>query len=349
MPTAIASASLPGRTKAGVFLLSLDAEVAATVLRQLAEREVDAVAQAVASLEAEPPTAEQIEAVLREAHATLTAKVLPLPRTRRALEELLHTSLGQESGEAALSRLEQAKHMADPFAGLDAATPDALVEAIRTEHPQVAALVLSEIDPTVAASILDRLPQEAKVDVIRRMAKQEGVPPDVLADIGGILREKIDRLPKAAPAAPGANAEKARLQAIAEILRQTRPAEDEEPIVDVLTEEEPELGEALSKLLLSFDDLGDLDDRSIRKVLSQIEGKTLAMSLKAASDKTREKILGNLSKRARLMLEEERDALGPQPLSAVEDSQQEVIDIVRGMEERGDIHFSRGGDAQLVE
>ena len=84
-------------------------------------------------------------------------------------------------------------------------------------------------------------------------------------------------------------------------------------------------------------------------MLSQIEGKTLAMALKAASDATREKILGNLSKRARLMLEEEREALGPQPLSAVEEAQQEVVDIVRGMEERGEIHLSRGGDVQLVE
>ena len=201
---------------------------------------------------------------------------------------------------------------------------------------------MAYLDPDQAAIILSSLPQDRRAEVSKRIAEMDRTSPDVLREVERVLERKLSALVTQDFNVAGG------IKAIVEVLNRTDMSTQKE-ILDSLEVDDQELAEEIKKLMFVFDDIVMVDDRSMQIVLGQVDNKDLALALKAAQAEVSEKIFKNMSKRAGDMLREELEYMGPVKIRDVEDAQQRIVNVVRTLEEKGEIVISRGkGDEMLV-
>lgn len=217
-----------------------------------------------------------------------------------------------------------------------------MVSFVRHEHPQTIALILTQLKPQVASAVLSELPVELQSDVALRIATMERISPEILAQLEAVLERQFDTDPQSEVSVSGG------AKQIAEILNLVDRA-TEKRILHTVGEEDPELAHQIKNLMFVFEDLVQLDDRSIQRLLKEVETRELTVALKAASDELRRKILGNLSERIAGVIQEEMEYLGPMRLSHVEAAQQRIVETVRRLEDEGQIvGTGRGTRADVV-
>ena len=217
-----------------------------------------------------------------------------------------------------------------PFGFLRRIDPQNMMTFIMDEHPQTIALILSHLPPAYGAEIIGALPAERQLAVIRRIANMGQTSPAVIAEVEQGLEKRMDSVMSQAYENAGG------VPSVAEILNVTERA-TERALLDSLSQEDPELVEEIRRLMFVFDDISRLSDKDIQSVLKNVESAQWALALKGAKDALRDKILGNMSKRAADMLLEEMEYLGPVRLSDVEQMQQQIVDIIRKLEDAGEI------------
>ncbi|MFQ5653201.1 MAG: flagellar motor switch protein FliG, partial [Planctomycetota bacterium] len=235
-----------------------------------------------------------------------------------------------------------AQRQAVPFHFLDHAEAEVLVTFLQEEHPQTIALVLSYMEPAKAAEILTSLGQEKQFDIVKRIATLGHTSPEAIKKVEAGLRKYLASL------AFEEYQEVGGVKTVSEILN-VLDRTTERQILENIEEEDPHLGEEIKKLMFVFEDLIMVDDRGMQNVLKEVENKDLALALKLASDELKEKIFRNMSKRASEMIREEIEYMGPVRISDVEAAQQGVVEIVRRLEEAGDVVIQgRGGESSIV-
>ncbi|MFW6255014.1 MAG: flagellar motor switch protein FliG, partial [Chitinivibrionales bacterium] len=217
-----------------------------------------------------------------------------------------------------------------------------LVNFIQKEHPQTIALLLAHMEPQNAAPIISSLPQELQVDVTTRIATMESISPETLDQVEEVLVSQVKSL------FGGDVSEIGGVKSVAEMLNSVdRGAEKN--ILGNLERENPELATEIKNLMFVFEDVMLLDDRSMQRVLKEVDTKELSMALKGASDELQDKFFRNMSSRASEMIKEEMEYMGPIRLKDVEEVQQRIVDVVRRLEEDGEIIISgRGGEEEIV-
>jgi len=215
--------------------------------------------------------------------------------------------------------------------------PNQLLTFIQKEHPQTIAFVLTQLNSVQAASILSDLPPNLQNEVVYRFATMERVTPDTIRSVETVLESRIDF-------AAGAS-KIGGVKTMAEILNLVGTS-TEKSILGNLSEQDPELATEIKNLMFVFEDLIFLDDRSIQRVLKEIDNKELALALKHVNAEVKRKILSNLSERAAQMVEEEMNYMGPVRLREVEEAQQRIVDIIRKLEEEGLIVIVGGDKAE---
>jgi len=312
--------------KAAILLMSLPEEQAAQTLSKLNPKEVEAVSIEIAKLGV--VSGDEQETVIQDfANANPTA----LAASTGGLEvakSLVEQALGKGAG-ATLDNVRQSIE-ALPFGFLQKVDSQNLLTFIIDEHPQTIALILSHVPPSQAADILGGLPPERQMSVIRRVATMAQTSPEIIQEVERGLENRMASVMSQQFEAAGG------VPSVAEILNVTERA-TERTLLENLAQEDPELVDEIRRLMFVFEDISKLGDRDIQSLLKNVENSQWALALKGASEELKDKILSNMSKRAADMLREEMDYLGAVKLSEVEHMQQQLVDVVRRLEDAGEI------------
>ena len=329
--------ALTGPQKAAVVLAQLDDVRANRVLKAMSESEVVELMSIMADL----PVLDEsgVRSVLAEFVGQAAALLQVGQGGVDVARRLLRERLGPAKAEEVLQNYLQAGQNR-PLAILQRIDPQQIIGFIGDEHPQTVAVVLAHLPADHAAQVLATLDDELRTDVARRIATMGRISPDVIQTIGATLEQKLAAVLRAGAVA---ESEVGGVGSIVAILNQSERA-SEKQILSSLEESDPDLAEQIRNEMFVFDDVVNLDDRTLQRVLRNVVPKDLAVALKGVDDSIREKFLRNMSERAAQDLGDEIDLLGPTRLSQVESAQQAVVKVVRELEAAGEIVLARGDD-----
>jgi flagellar motor switch protein FliG len=251
-------------------------------------------------------------------------------------KSLLEKSFGSERAFEILNRL-QSSLQEVPFQFLKKADPSQIASFIQEEHPQTISLILAHLNPNIASIVLSAMPQHVQADVIMRIATMDRTAPEIVREVERVLERKMAAVFSQGFTFAGG------VKDVAEILNRV-DRNMEKTIMADLSERDPELADEISRLMFTFDDIVYVDDAGIQKTLREIETKDLALALKSSNEEVANKIYRNMSERAREMIKEEIEFMGPVRLKSVEEAQQKIVAVIRRLEESGELVVSgRGG------
>jgi len=327
-----------GRQKAAIFLVTIGSEISAEIFKYLREDEIETLTFEIARLETIEP--EQKDAILQEFQELMMANQFISTGGIDFARELLEKSLGSQKAIDIINRLTSSLQVR-PFDFIRRTDPAHLLNFIQQEHPQTIALILAYLEPQKASIIMQNLPHEQQSDVARRIATMDRTSPEVLREVERVLEKKLSTLSSEDYSAAGG------VESIVEILNLVDRA-SEKQIIEALEDEDPELAEEIKKRMFVFEDIVMLDDRSIQKVMREVDSQELAKALKSVDTEVQDKIFRNMSKRAASMLKEDMEYMGPVRLKDVEESQQKIVSIIRHLEDTGEIVIARAGEDELV-
>ncbi|MDR1467798.1 MAG: flagellar motor switch protein FliG [Spirochaetaceae bacterium] len=330
--------NLSGRQKAAIFLVSMGSEVSAEVFKYLREDEIETLTFEIARLEKIEP--EQKEAILVEFQELMMANEFISIGGIDYARELLEKALGNQKAVDIINRLTSSLQVR-PFDFIRRTDPAHLLNFIQQEHPQTIALILAYLEPTKASVIMTNLPQTVQSEVARRIASMDRTSPEVLREVERVLEKKLSTLSSEDYTAAGG------VDSIVEILNLVDRS-SEKQIIEALEDEDPELAEEIKKKMFVFEDIVMLDDRSIQKVMREVDTQELSKALKSVDAEVQDKIYRNMSKRAAQMLKEDMEFMGPVRLKDVEEAQQKIVAIIRHLEDIGEIVVARAGEDELV-
>jgi flagellar motor switch protein FliG len=327
-----------GRQKAAIFLVTVGTEVSAEIFKYLREDEIETLTFEIARLETIDP--EQKDAILQEFQDLMMANQFISTGGIDYARELLEKSLGSQKAIDIINRLTSSLQVR-PFDFIRRTDPAHLLNFIQQEHPQTIALILAYLEPNKSSVILQNLPHEVQSDVARRIATMDRTSPEVLREVERVLEKKLSSLSSEDYTAAGG------VESIVEILNLVDRA-SEKQIIEALEDEDPELAEEIKKRMFVFEDIVMLDDRSIQKVMREVDSQELAKALKSVDTEVQDKIFRNMSKRAAGMLKEDMEYMGPVRLKDVEEAQQKIVSIIRHLEDTGEIVIARAGEDEMV-
>ena len=331
--------SLTSIQKAAVALVAFGAEVSSLVLKGLDEKELEAITVEIANLRDVP--AEIEDRVIEECHEIFMARQYISQGGVDYAQSILEKAVGSSKAKVIMQRLESA-FKSSGFSLLKDIDPKQLSSFLQNEHPQTIALILTQLNPQNAAGVLSELSPELQAEVSLRIAVMEKIAPEILTEIEQTLEGHFERTAGGEMSASGG------AKAIAEVLNLIDQSA-EKNILQSLEAEDPDLAAEIKNMMFVFDDLILLDDRSIQRLLKEVETKDVAISLKAANEEVKTKIFVNVSERVKVMIEEEMEFMGPTRLSDVEAAQSRIVEIVRRLEEEGQIIISgRGGKEEII-
>jgi flagellar motor switch protein FliG len=333
--TTLSTTSMSGVRKAAILLVRMGKEHSSRVLAGLRESEVEELSAEIARLDRLEP--EVANDVMDEFYAMATTKHAGIGGMDYA-RELLEASLGTERANLILDRL-QASMTDMPFNFLSHADPRQVLSYVQYEHPQTIALVLAHVPSALASSILSGLTPDVQSDVAHRIAVMDRTSPEVIRQVELALERKLSTVLQ-----PNELSTVGGLQPLVDIINRADRT-TERLILEALEARSPEIAEEIRRRMFMFEDIINLDDRSVQLVLRQVEPADLATALKGVSDEVRDKVTGNLSERGRENLLEEIDLMGPVKVKMVEEAQTKVVAVIRSLEDSGQIEIQRGGDA----
>ncbi len=329
---------IDGVIKAAIVLLSLDHDVAGDLLKHLPTEVVEEVTRALASLDDVPP--ELTEKVVEEFYslrmATMHGKQGGLNYAKTLLKDSLEGGLADKVIQHIQTQVQRT-----PFSFLQKAESENLLTFIQDEHPQTIALIISHLGHNKASEILAGLPPEKQVEVVRRVANMEQTNPEVVAEVEAGLESRLSNMLVASMDKVGG------VPTIAEILNLVDRS-TEKAILEGIESDDPDLVEQIRRLMFVFEDILKVNDKGIQAVLKEIDNEELCLALKTASDELKDKIFTNMSARASELIKEDMEYMGPVRLSDVEAAQQRIVDVVRRLEEAGEIIISGRGEKDII-
>lgn len=329
---------LRGKEKAAILLVSLGPEVASRIYKELEEPTIELLTLEIANLRKISP--EQKTEVLKEAQEILMAREFLTQGGVDYARKVLEQALGPERAQEVLRRI-TASLQVRPFDFMRHTDAQQILSFIQGEHPQTIALILSYLEPEQSAQIIGGLPAGTQAEVARRIAKMDRITPEVLREVERVLERKLSTVLGQDFTLAGG------IDAIVEIINRVDRG-TERHIMETLEEKDPDLAEEIKRRLFVFEDIAGMDDRSLQRVLRDVDMKDLALALKGATEELRQKFYKNMSKRAAEMLKEDMDFMGPVRVRDVEEAQQKIVNIVRALEDAGEIVIARGGEEELV-
>lgn len=330
---------LTGVERAAVLMLSLGEDEAAEIMRHLAPREVQRLGVAMAKLQ--KVSTEQAQAVLREFREKIEQQTALGVGADQFLRGALTKALGGERANSLIGRILHGGESAG-LENLKWLEPRAIADLIKLEHPQVIALILGYLDAEQAGEVLHYLPERTAGDAMLRLAALDGLQPSALRELNEVLDELLSGEAQSMQVSTVGGPKVA-----ADILNRVETALAT-AIMDHLRNQDEELATKVQDKMFVFDDLINVDDRSMQTLLREVSSDTLILALKGANASLKEKFLGNMSKRAAEMLRDDMEAKGPVKLSEVEAAQKEILQIATRLEAAGQIQLGGGAEAMVA-
>lgn len=329
---------LTGRQKAAILLISLGPDVSASVYKHLSEEEIEKLTLEISRMR--QVGADEKEEVMEEFHQIALAQDYIEQGGIAYAKEVLEKALGPEKAMNIINRLTSAL-MVRPFDFARKADPAQILNFIQNEHPQTIALILSYLEPAQAGQILSALPQEMQADIARRIALMDSTSPEIINEVEQILERKLSATVVQDYTQTGG------VETVVEVLNQVDRS-TERTILDALEIQDPELAEEIKKRMFVFEDIVTLDNRSIQRVIREVDNNDLVLALKVASDEVKEVVFRNMSTRMAETLKEEMEFTEPVRLRDVEEAQSRIVSVIRRLEEAGEIVIARGGGDDII-
>jgi flagellar motor switch protein FliG len=333
------SESLEGLTKAAILLLAVGPERAASMLKSMDPKAVEEVTRELAGL-GQVPTRLHSE-VIAEFYTSTIASQYSGEGGLDYAKKILQASMDPKSAERMLGQI-QTQVQKTPFSFLQRAESENLLTFIQDEHPQTIALIICHLPHHKASEVIGGLPVQKQVEVIKRVANMEQTNPEVIREVERGLESRLSSMLMQSMEKTGG------VETVAEILNLADRA-TEKSIMGGLEAEDPDLVEQIRRLMFVFEDILKVNDKGIQAVLKEVENSELGLALKTASEELRNKIFKNMSERAAALIREDMEYMGPVKVSDVESAQQRIVDIVRRLEDAGEVVVEgRGGDTEML-
>ena len=329
---------MSGLQKSAVLLIALGPEKSSNIFKHLKEEEIEELTLEIANTRSITPQIK--EGIIEEFYQLCLAQQYIAEGGIGYAKELLEKALGTEKAMSVIGKL-TASLQVKPFEFVRKTDASQLLNFIQDEHPQTIALILSYLSPLQASMIISALPPERQADVAKRVAMMDRTSPDIIKEVEKILESKLANLVNQDYTIIGG------VDAVVEILNSVDRG-TEKHIMETLEIEEPELADEIRKKMFVFEDILLLDDRSIQRVLRDVDNNDLAVALKAANENVQAAIFNNLSKRLSAMIREDMEYMGPVRMKDVEEAQQKIVNIIRKLEDSAEIVISRGGGDEIV-
>ncbi len=329
---------LKGIQKAAILLIALGPEKSSLIFKHLKEEEIEDLTLEIANTKSITPQVK--EKVINEFYEVCLAQQYIAEGGIGYAKELLEKALGSDKAMDVIGKL-TASLQVKPFEFVKKTDASQLLNFIQDEHPQTIALILSYLSSGQAATILGALAPEKQADVAKRIAIMDRTSPDVIKEVERVLESKLSSLVNQDYTIIGG------VDAVVDILN-TVDRGTEKHIMETLEVEEPELADEIRKKMFVFEDILLLDDRSIQRVLRDVDNNDLAIACKGSNEEVQNAIFSNMSKRLAEMIKEDMEFMGPVRMKDVEEAQQKIVNIIRKLEDSGEIVISRGGGDEIV-
>jgi flagellar motor switch protein FliG len=333
------SSDLAGVRKAAILLLTLTQDEASEVLKRLPPEAVEEVSREIASMG--EISVSQRHDVFGEFYNNALANQYIAEGGLEYAKTLLKKSLTDTDAERMIKQVTQ-QVQTTPFSFLQKAESENLLTFIQDEHPQTIALILAHLPPQKASEILVGLPSQKQIEVVKRIANMEQTNPEVIKEVERGLEHRLSDIVSQTFEKAGG------VETVAEMLN-LADRSTEKGIMEGLEAEDPDLVESIRRLMFVFEDILLVNDKGIQAVLKEVDNEELALALKTASEELKQKIFKNMSERAAQLIAEDMQYMGPVRVSDVEGAQQKIVDIVRRLEDAGEIIIAgRGGEKEMV-
>ncbi len=323
-----------GTERAAILLLTLGEQEAAQVLKHMGAKEVQRIGSAMAKLSG--VSREEVTGVVADFTTSVESQTAVGVGTDEFLRKVLVDALGADKAASIIDRI----NIGRSTKGLEALKwmdPRAVAELIRLEHPQIISIVLAYLDPDQSAEVLGHLPANVRADVVVRIATLDGVQPSALSELDDIMEKQFSGKQAGVTSVLGG------AKAAANIINFLEPSA-EGAIMEQITHADAALGQRIQDLIFVFDNLIELDDRSMQELLRQVPGDRLMLAMKGSEEALKEKIFKNMSQRAAEMLKDDLEAKGPVRISEVEAAQKEILSAARKLAEAGAISLGGKGE-----
>jgi flagellar motor switch protein FliG len=326
-----------GTERAAILLLTLGEQEAAQVLKHMGAKEVQRIGSAMSKLA--NVSREEVHTVITHFNQSVESETSVGVGTDEFLRKVLVDALGQDKAASIIDRI----NIGRSTKGLEALKwmdARAVAELIRLEHPQIIAIVLAYLDADQSAEVLTHLPANMRSDIVVRIATLDGVQPSALNELDDIMEKQFAGKSSAKTSSMGG------AKAAANIINLLEPSQ-EGMIMEQIAKADQALGARIQDLIFVFDNLLELDDRSMQELLRQVPSDRLLLALKGADEGLKEKIFKNMSQRASEMLKDDLEAKGPVRISEVEGAQREILQIARKLADSGAIALGGKGEAYV--
>ena len=327
-------AELSGTQRAAVLMLLLGEQQAAEIIRYLNPKEVQALGAAMVSVA--DLSQEAVNAVLDEFVATLKKQTSLGLGTSDYVEKVLKRALGEDKAASVLNRIMpgQSTKGLEILSWMD---PRSIADMIYGEHPQVIAIILSVLEHQVAADVLTYLPDEARPEIMQRVASLDTVQPSAMSELEAIMKKQFSSNSSSASSSFGG------VKAAARIMNLTK-TELEASVILGLNKIDPDLTMRIQDNMYTFENLTTMDNRGIQTLMRNVDTDQLMIALKGASEQVKDKFFGNMSERARSMFKDDMDAKGPMRITDVEDAQKKIMRTARKLSDAGELMLGGGAD-----
>ena len=327
---------MSGRQKAAILLVAVGPKASSQILKEMTDEEVEAVTKIIAQLDNIP--AETINNIKGEFRQMVLAQQYIAIGGLDYAKEILEKALGSTKALEIIKKVQRSMEIRG-FNVLKKLDTEQLLSFMQKEHPQTIALVLTQLDPQQASSIIGNLPVDLRNDVMYRYATMDRVSMEMIKEVEKVLESRVE-FNSGGDQIGGVKAAAGILNLVGQTV--------EKSVLQNLSQRDPELSSEIKNLMFVFEDILMLDDRSIQRVLKDVDMKDLSLALKAGSEDVRTKILSNVSERAAALIREEMEYMGPVKLRDVEKAQQKIVDIVRKLDEDGEILMSSPGAKEEI-
>jgi flagellar motor switch protein FliG len=336
----VAQPQIAGVKKAAILMVLLGDEASAGVFRFMQEDEVHEISKEISRLgEINPETA---DGILEEFYRLNLAQSFLVHGGPDFAKRLLIKAFGAEPSKKLMDYLNISLQSTPiGFDSLQKADPVQLSKFIQSEQPQTIALVLAHLNSSQAAALLSSLPGPLRADVVMRMANLEQISPDVISKITSILEQKLRSLGDFSRESYGG------IRAVAELINRLE-TKSAAAILERIEGENPPLALSIRNLMFVFDDVLLIDDQGMREILQRVDKKALTMALKGTSEELRTQFFRNMSSRAAEMMREDMDVLGPIKVRDVEIAQQQIVSVIRKLDESGVISLKGNGGDEYI-
>jgi len=331
---------LSGPQKAAILLFSLGEDMASTIVKHLGEEEIKKIGGSISKLSSvSPKIVETILSEFQEASSTQLPIQIGHEEGSQFMKSIVSKAINVEKAQNLIEEIQEEGKW-NLFQKIRKLDPKTVSNFIRAEHPQTIAIILTHLDSGQSSAILEEFPPSLQSEVICRIAELENIPPGIVEEIDQVLQKEIVTIKGFEGQKKGG------VRLAAEILNQMEGAA-EGNILKEIEDQKQGLAEEIRKLMFIFEDLLQVDDRSVMAVLKEVNNETLMMALKTASEELKEKVFKNMSERAAQMLKEDLDVMGPARLKDVEAAQQSILKAAKKLESEGKIVLVSKGKEEV--